>query len=315
MQRVLKPILTLVVPVYRNEGSIGDLVATVSQLSRLAGGRFEAVFVVDGSPDQSYSLLRSALPGAGFASQLITLSRNFGSFAAIRLGLSRAQGHYIAVMAADLQEPPELISRFLDVLQGGERDVAFGVREARHDALSSKLASRLFWALYRRLVMRDIPSGGVDIFAMTAEFRDRLLNLGESNTSLLAQLFWLGGRRDFVPYVRRKRQHGRSAWTVGKKLRYLSDSVFSFTDLPVRMLLGLGVLTLLVAVVMAAVVLLAKAFGVVAVPGYAGTMLTILFFGAFNALGLGVVGEYAWRTYENTKARPLVLVQSEESFG
>lgn len=315
MQRVLKPILTLVVPVYRNEGSIGDLVATVSELSRLAGGRFEAVFVVDGSPDQSYSLLRSALPGAGFASQLITLSRNFGSFAAIRLGLSRAQGHYIAVMAADLQEPPELISRFLDVLQGGERDVAFGVREARHDALSSKLASRLFWALYRRLVMRDIPSGGVDIFAMTAEFRDRLLNLGESNTSLLAQLFWLGGRRDFVPYVRRKRQHGRSAWTVGKKLRYLSDSVFSFTDLPVRMLLGLGVLTLLVAVVMAAVVLLAKAFGVVAVPGYAGTMLTILFFGAFNALGLGVVGEYAWRTYENTKARPLVLVQSEESFG
>lgn len=315
MQRVLKPILTLVVPVYRNEGSIGDLVATVSQLSRLAGGRFEAVFVVDGSPDRSYSLLRSALPGAGFASQLITLSRNFGSFAAIRLGLSRARGHYIAVMAADLQEPPELISRFLDVLQGGERDVAFGVREARHDALSSKLASRLFWALYRRLVMRDIPSGGVDIFAMTAEFRDRLLNLGESNTSLLAQLFWLGGRRDFVPYVRRKRQHGRSAWTVGKKLRYLSDSVFSFTDLPVRMLLGLGVLTLLVAVVMAAVVLLAKAFGVVAVPGYAGTMLTILFFGAFNALGLGVVGEYAWRTYENTKARPLVLVQSEESFG
>jgi len=315
MQRVLKPILTLVVPVYRNEGSIGDLVATVSQLSRLAGGRFEAVFVVDGSPDQSYSLLRSALPGAGFASQLITLSRNFGSFAAIRLGLSRAQGHYIAVMAADLQEPPELISRFLDVLQGGERDVAFGVREARHDALSSKLASRLFWALYRRLVLRDIPSGGVDIFAMTAEFRDRLLNLGESNTSLLAQLFWLGGRRDFVPYVRRKRQHGRSAWTVGKKLRYLSDSVFSFTDLPVRMLLGLGVFTLLVAVVMAAVVLLAKAFGVVAVPGYAGTMLTILFFGAFNSLGLGVVGEYAWRTYENTKARPLVLVQSEESFG
>ena len=315
MQRVLKPILTVVVPVYRNEGSIDDLVVAVSQLSRLAGGRFEAVFVVDGSPDRSYSLLRSALPGAGFASQLITLSRNFGSFAAIRLGLSRAQGHYIAVMAADLQEPPELISRFLDVLQGGERDVAFGVREARHDALSSKLASRLFWALYRRLVMRDIPSGGVDIFAMTAEFRDRLLNLGESNTSLLAQLFWLGGRRDFVPYVRRKRQHGRSAWTVGKKLRYLSDSVFSFTDLPVRMLLGLGVFTLLVAVVMAAVVLLAKAFGVVAVPGYAGTMLTILFFGAFNSLGLGVVGEYAWRTYENTKARPLVLVQSEESFG
>ena len=311
----MKPILSLVIPVYRNEDSIGDLIAAVSKLSRMAEGRFEAVFVVDGSPDRSYALLRSTLPSAGFASQLITLSRNFGSFAAIRLGLSRAQGKYIAVMAADLQEPPELIGRFLEVLRDRECDVAFGVREARHDALSSKFASRLFWALYRRMVMRDIPSGGVDIFALTADFRDRLLNLGESNTSLLAQLFWLGGRREFVPYVRRKRQHGRSAWTIGKKLRYLSDSVFSFTDLPVRMLLGLGVFTLFVAVLLAGVTLVAKASGVVAVPGYAGTMLTILFFGAFNALGLGVVGEYAWRTYENTKARPLVLVQSEELFG
>jgi len=315
MQQILKPILSVVIPVYRNEDSIGDLVAAVAGLSRLAEGRFEAVFVVDGSPDRSYPLLRSALPSAGFASQLITLSRNFGSFAAIRLGLSRAQGKYIAVMAADLQEPPELIGRFLEVLGERECDVAFGVREARHDALSSKFASGLFWALYRRMVMRDIPSGGVDIFALTADFRDRLLNLGESNTSLLAQLFWLGGRREFVPYVRRKRQHGRSAWTIGKKIRYLSDSVFSFTDLPVRMLLALGVFTLFVAVVMAGVILVAKASGVVAVPGYAGTMLTVLFFGAFNALGLGVVGEYAWRTYENTKARPLVLVQSEELFG
>jgi glycosyltransferase involved in cell wall biosynthesis len=315
MQQILKPTLSVVIPVYRNEDSIADLVAAVSALSRVAEGRFEAVFVVDGSPDRSYALLRSALPSAAFASQLITLSRNFGSFAAIRLGLSRAQGTYIAVMAADLQEPPELIERFLKALRERECEVVFGVREARDDALSSKFASRVFWALYRRMVMRDIPSGGVDIFALTAEFRDRLLSLSESNTSLLAQLFWLGGRREFVPYIRRKRQHGRSAWTISKKLRYLSDSVFSFTDLPVRMLLGLGLFTLLVAIVMGSVILLAKASGVVVVPGYAGTMLTILFFGAFNALGLGVVGEYAWRTYENTKARPLVLVQTEELFG
>jgi glycosyltransferase involved in cell wall biosynthesis len=314
MQQLLNPTLSVVIPVYRNEESIGDLLAALAGLASSVD-RFEAVFVVDGSPDQSAELLRAALPDAGFRSQLITLSRNFGSFPAIRFGVSRATGTYIAVMAADLQEPPGLIREFLQTLQSGDCDVVFGVREGRNDPLVGRVLSNGFWFLYRRLVVSDVPIGGVDIFALTAAFRDRLLTLGESNTSLLAQLFWLGGRRRYVPYTRLKRAYGRSAWTIRKKLRYLSDSVFSFTDLPVRLLLGVGALTLVVAFVLATVVLAAKLWGTVPVPGYAGTMLTILFFGALNSLGLGVVGMYAWRTYENTKARPLALVQSEEFYG
>jgi len=169
--------------------------------------------------------------------------------------------------------------------------------------------------VYRRFVMPEIPPGGVDIFALSSAFRDRLLSLRESNTSLLAQLFWLGGRRAYVPYERRAREHGRSAWTLRKKLRYLSDSVFAFTDLPVRLLFWTGALALVVAAVIGAAVLVARLSGWMAVvPGYAATMLTILFFGALNALGLGVVGTYAWRGFENTKARPLAVVQTDESF-
>lgn len=314
MQRVLTPAFSLVVPVYANEGSIGDLVHAIEGISRRVDGGFEALFVVDGSPDRSYALLRERLPDAAFPARLITLTRNFGSFAAIRVGLEQARGRVVAVMAADLQEPPELVLRFLEELQDGRHDVAFGVRETRFDPLLSTLASKVFWAVYRRFVMQDIPKGGVDIFAVTARFRERLLLLGESNTSLLAQLFWLGGRRVFVPYERRARQHGRSAWTFSKKLRYLSDSVFAFTDLPVRLLITLGAVAMTAALLLSFITIVAKLSGVVEVPGYAGTMLAILFFGALNALGLGVVGTYAWRAFENTKARPLAIIQDEEWF-
>lgn len=314
MQPLLTPALSVVVPVYRNAGSIAALVDALRGLALQVEGGFEAVFVVDGSPDESHALLREALPAAGFPAQLIELTRNFGAFPAIRVGLEHARGRVIAVMAADLQEPPELTLRFLEALRDGRADVAFGVRDGRDDPPLGKLLSSVFWSLYRRLVMPDIPRGGVDIFAVSNDFRDRLVALRESNTSLLAQLFWLGGRRVFLPYPRRRREHGRSAWTLGKKLKYFSDSVFAFSDLPVRILFLTGALALATATLLAAVVLVARVSGWVTVPGYAATLFTILFFGAINTLGLGVVGSYAWRAFENTKARPLALVHSEECF-
>lgn len=314
MQPLLRPALSVVVPVYRNAGSIPALLEALRGIAREVEGGFEAVLVVDGSPDDSAALLRAALPTAGFRAQLVELTRNFGAFPAIRVGLERARGQVVAAMAADLQEPPELALRFLEALRDGRADVGFGVRDGRADPLAGKLMSAAFWSMYRRLVMPDIPHGGVDIFAMTADFRDRLIALPEANTSLVAQLFWLGGRRAFVPYVRRRREHGRSAWTFGKKLKYFADSVFAFSDLPVRILFLAGAVALATAVLLAAAVLFARLSGLVTVPGYAATVFTILFFGAINTLGLGVVGSYAWRAFENTKARPLALVHTEDIF-
>jgi polyisoprenyl-phosphate glycosyltransferase len=315
MQPVLSPALSVVVPVYGNETGIPALLEALRGVASRVDGGFEAVLVVDGSPDRSHARLCELLPAAGLNARLVELTRNFGAFPAIRVGLEKARGRVIAVMAADLQEPPDLVLAFLDRLRDDGADAAFGVRDGRADPWPAKLLSGVFWSLYRRFVMPDIPPGGVDIFAVSDRFRDRLLALRESNTSLLAQLFWLGGRREFVPYSRRRREHGRSAWTFGKKLKYLSDSVFAFSDLPVRLLIGGGLLGLLTAAVFGVVVVAAKLSGLVTVPGYAGTILTILFFGALNTLGLGVVGSYAWRAFENTKDRPLALVHSELAFG
>ena len=311
----MQPALTysVVIPVYRNEDNIPSLLAAIAGLYTVLGPSFEAIFVVDGSPDASHDRLAEALPGQPFPSILVALARNFGAFAAIRHGLGLANGRQIVVMAADLQEPPELAAKLLEQVRSGA-DIAFGTREARDDPALSKALSSAYWSLYRRYVMPDVPKGGVDIFAISHKVRDALIRMPEANTSLLAQLFWLGGRRAFVPYERKKREVGRSAWTLGKKVRYLMDSVFSFTDLPIRLLLALGLAGLAVSIILAIVVIVAKLTGHVAVPGYAATILIVLFFGTFNALGLGIIGSYVWRAFENTKGRPLTIEQQTDRF-
>jgi polyisoprenyl-phosphate glycosyltransferase len=308
-------LITLVIPVYRNEGSIPHLLAAICMLNHKLSNKLEVVFVVDGSPDRCYELLRDALPLQPFASQLILLSKNFGSFMAIRTGLQFGKGSRFAVMAADLQEPPDLVLEMDRILCSKDVDVVVGVREGRNDPLLSRLASQLFWGLYRRYVVPEIPSGGVDVFGCNKKFRDTLLTLGERHSSLIAQIFWLGFRREVVTYTRQERQHGKSAWTLRKKVNYLMDSVFSFTDLPIRLLLSVGGGGAVMAAAFGLFVLFAKLCGMINVPGYAMTMLLISFLGCLILLGLGIVGSYTWRTYENTKNRPLAIPMQVDIFG
>jgi len=315
MQPVLTPRYSLVIPVYRNSGSIDDLLEACIGLDEALQKRLEVVFVVDGSPDDCYAQLHAKLPQSGIRAQLILLTRNFGSFAAIREGMQHTRGEYIAVMAADLQEPPELVINFFERLEQGGCDVVFGVREAREDPLGSRVFASIFWWIYRRFVQRDVPVGGVDVFGISRALQSRVIGFSEANSSLLGLLFWIGGRREFVSYRRRERTHGKSAWTFQKKFTYLLDSVFAFTDAPIRLLLASGLVGMALTAVFSVAVLAAKVSGQVAVPGYAGTMLAVLFFGGLNALGLGLVGNYAWRAYDNTKQRPLSIPMLTERFG
>jgi len=305
---------SLTIPVYRNESSIPHLLELLEDLNRGMGGDLEVVFVVDGSPDRSLELLAAALPQAKFTSQLIVLSRNFGAFSAITAGLASARGSLLAIMAADLQEPPELILEIRRKLESQHYDVVVGTRLRRADPLPTRLASAIFWKLYRSIVQRDVPRGGVDVFGCTSEFRAHLLALPERNTTLVGLVFWLGFRRGEVSYSRKPRQHGRSAWSFPRKFRYLLDSTFAFSDLPVRVMSGIGILGIVLSLLLGCIVLYAKWDRDIPVPGYAATALLIVFFGGLNSLGLGLLGEYMWRTFENTKGRPHYIVALKHEF-
>jgi len=305
---------SVIIPVYKNEEALPELLAALKRLDQSVGGQLEAVFVVDGSPDQSLTLLRRDLASQTFPSRLLALSRNFGSFAAVRAGLAAGQGPLFAVMAADLQEPPELFTQFFKLLSSGEVDVVVGTRESRQDPWLSRLASSLFWSLYRTFIDPQMPPGGVDIFGCTAKFRDCLLALNESNTTLVGLVFWMGFRRRIVGYKRLARRHGSSAWTSGRRFKYLLDSLFAFSDLPIRLLIIGGLLSFMFSASFAVVVLIDKWLGAIPVPGYAAMVLTILFFAGLNSLGLGIIGSYVWRAFENTKHRPSSLVLEDLRF-
>lgn len=303
----MSPLLnSLVIPVYRNAGSISALVEAIDVIARQVDGDLELIFVVDGSPDDSRERLVLALQNAHLPSRIVEHSRNFGSFAAIRTGMSLARGKYVAVMAADLQEPPELVIEFLRRLATEDVDVVAGERASRDD--QGAAASKLYWRLYRRFVLRDIPPEGVDVFACTAAVRDVVCALESVHTSLVAQLFWVGFRRELVPYDRGP-SLSPSGWTLRRKLRYLSDSVFAFTDLPVRILWIVGVMGMVLGLLVGAIVLGARLAGAISVPGYAPTVLIVVFFASLNLIGLGIIGSYVWRAYDTVKGRPGAIVR------
>jgi polyisoprenyl-phosphate glycosyltransferase len=304
--------ISVVVPVYKNTENVAPLLTALAALNEELQGALEAVFVVDGSPDDSYLRLATGLPACTFRWQLLQLSRNFGSFAAIRAGLEVAEGPYFAVMAADLQEPPSLVVQFRELLKTGNYDVTIGERTGRDDPFAAKFAATTFWGLYRRLILPEIPPGGVDVFGCNTLVRDQLIQLRENHSSLVGLLFWVGFRRQLVPYKRRQREGGSSAWTLRKKIQYLVDSVFSFSDLPIRILSRLGLLGLLFSCGLAAAVFVARVTDAIPVPGYATTIIVVSFFGGLNCFGLGIIGSYVWRTYENTKGRPNYIVLSRQ---
>jgi polyisoprenyl-phosphate glycosyltransferase len=306
--------LSLIIPVYKNEESLPRLLGELELLAGRLPDDLEVVFVVDGSPDGSLRLLQERLPAWPVQSQLVELSRNFGSFSAIAAGLLHAAGDYLAVLAADLQEPPDLVLEFHRLLRAGDADVALGCRTGRADPWWSRLPSAAFWSLYRRFVVPDMPRGGIDVFGCTRQVRDRLLELRESETNLVALLLWLGFRRAFVEYKRRPRLEGRSAWTFGRKIRYAVNSVFNFTDLPVRALLLLGASGTVLALAAGLTVFVMWSLGRIPVLGYTPLMLVIAFFGGLTALGMGIIGQYLWLSLQNVRGRPAFVVKAARTF-
>ncbi len=307
--------LSLVVPLFKSEEGLARLLTELLKLQeQLLPETFEVVFVVDGSPDRCYEILTAKLPGFPLRTQLLALSRNFGSFAAIAAGLRSARGDMFAVLAADLQEPPELVLEFARILGSNEADVCYGVRAERSDPWLNELMSNAFWNLYRRFVIKDMPPGGVDIFACNRKVRDQLLALPEVNTNLIALLFWLGFRRKFVGYKRMPRLEGRSAWTFSKKLKYSFDSIFNFTDLPIQWLLAAGIGTSLLSIVLGTVVLVGRLTGSIQTAGYTPIILMVMFFGGLTALGLGIVGQYLWLSLQNSRRRPNFIVNTAQSY-
>ncbi len=305
----------LIIPVYNNTAMLESLMRDIAGIHQDVPGGIEAIMVVDGSPDDSYCQLQRLLPQQLFPSRLISLSRNFGSFAAIRAGLAASDGDYYAVMAADLQDPPEAIRDFFLRLRHGDCDVVFGRREGRDDPAGKTFTSNLFWWFYRKYVHPDMPKGGVDIFGCARNVRDQIVRMEESRSSLVGLLVWIGFRRAEVPYIRRKRPSGKSGWSIKRRLRYMIDSTFAFSQTPIHLIILTGAVVLMLSIAYLLLLFMLSTLGLIGdARGFPTLAGLVVGFGSLNLLAIGVVGQYAWRGYENSKHRPQYILLSDHAY-
>jgi glycosyltransferase involved in cell wall biosynthesis len=307
----LSPSFEVVIPVYKNEDSISQLLETLDSVASDLNGDFRVLFVDDGSPDDSVKVILDSCDNFSFGISVIRHSRNFGSFSAIRTGLKYSTANYIGVISADLQEPPSLLLSFFSELQKGKLDIVFGTRINRSDPRLSRFMSSLYWKVYRKFINKDIPIGGVDVFACTNQVANEINKLGEGRTSLIGMLFWVGYRRGFVGYKRHPRKFGKSSWTIRNKFKYMADSVFSFSDLPIRFIRLIGIVGVFLTLILSSVLFVLAAQNAINVPGYAPLMLVILFGSSANLVALGVLGSYIWRSFELAQSRPIAIVRKD----
>ncbi len=301
------PSLTIVVPVFGNAATLGELLERLRRAcADLPAPGPEIVFVDDGSPDDSFLVL-SAMAAADKRVVVIQLSRNFGSNAAVLAGVSHARGPAVCVIAADLQDPPELIPELVARWREGAQ-VVMAARRKRDDPFLMRLPSAVFNRLFRRFVFRDFPAGGFDFVLLDRQVVDSLRRMPETHSYFYGQVFWLGFRRAVVPYDRARRPSGRSAWTFARRVKYFIDAFTAFSYLPVRAASFAGLVLAGLGFAYAAVVLWQRLAGNIPERGFSALMVVLLVVSGTQLLVTGIMGEYLWRALEEIRARPPFVV-------
>jgi dolichol-phosphate mannosyltransferase len=305
-------LVSIIVPVYHNARSLPELLARFQALARRhPDDQFEFLFVEDGSRDDSFAVL------AGLAREeprmrVVKLVRNFGSNSALLAGLEYARGDAVAAIAADLQDPPELIADMLGHWRAGRR-VVLATRTSRDDPWLTRVLAEAFYALFRRLALPAMPEHGFDFFLIDRHVRDLVLELPERNAYLMGMLLWLGFEPALVPYHRQAREHrfGSSMWTLSRKLKYFADAFAAFSFAPLRLATLAGVLLGLAGFGYALAVVAGKLCGWSALEGWSSLMVVLLLVSGVQLCMLGVFGEYLWRNLEESRRRPRYLVEEE----
>ena len=303
-------LVSIVIPVFHNAASLPDLLAQFQELARKnAGDQFEFVFVDDGSGDNSFAVLQE-LSESEPRLRVVKLSRNFGSNAAMLAGLGQAQGDVVSVIAADLQDPPELIDEMLVHWRAGHK-VVLAARESREDPGMTAVLAQTFYALFRRFAIMTMPKGGFDFFLIDRQVCDLINGIQESNAYLMGLILWLGFDPKVLYYHRRERaeKYGSSMWTLAKKLKYFVDSFVAFSYVPVRAASLLGISLSMIGLLYALGMIVYRFCFDVPVQGWTSLMVVLLVVSGAQLMMTGILGEYLWRNLEETRKRPRFVIE------
>lgn len=302
--------LSIVIPVYYNEDNLIPLYEDIKKkIIEVIDYEYEIVMVNDGSKDNSYEVMKK-LNGMDRHIKIMSLSRNFGSHAAILCGLEKCTGDCAVVKAADLQEPTELILEMVERWKKGF-NVVLAAREGREESRQQTLFANLYYTMVRKTALPSMPKGGFDVYLVDRKVINVLLALDEKNSALTGQILWSGFKTDKVSYTRLAREIGTSRWTLRKKIRLVCDTLFSFSSLPIKMVTLVGTFSFFGAILWALLVFSFKLVGLIEVSGWTTLFIFNLFSFGIIMLTLGILGEYLWRTFDASRNRPPYIIEDE----
>jgi len=310
------PVLSIVVPLYNEEGNVAPLVERIVAIAGHLEGApsYEIVLVNDGSTDRTLERIREEVARREHI-VLVNLSRNFGHQLAASAGMDIAAGDAVILMDGDLQDPPELIAEFVTKWREGY-DVVYAVRRTRKGESPFKLfTARLFYRIIKRLTKVSIPVDTGDFRLMSRRVVEALNRSPERHRFLRGMVSWVGYNQIGIEYDRDERHSGITKYPLPKMLRFAIDGITSFSDVPLRFASYLGFISSAVAFLYALIVIGYKLFSLNPpgyTPGWASTIVAVLFLGGVQLISLGILGEYIGRIYDEVKGRPLYLISDIE---
>jgi polyisoprenyl-phosphate glycosyltransferase len=307
-------LVSLIVPVFNEEANLGRFHETVGGFMRqIPDCSWEFIFVDDGSRDQSFATIER-LRSLDARVNALRFTRNFGSHVAIAAGFDHCRGDCAVIMAADLQDPPECLPQFLAGWRDGF-EIVWGARTGRDESLLRRWLARAFYAAVRRFAIPGYPKGGTGSFCLVdRKVIDTFRQFPERNRLTFGLIAWSGFRQTEVPYHRPSRTAGTSAWTTARMIKSAIDTFVSFSFLPIRTMSYVGLFVSAVSFVFGAYVLASKLVYGTVVEGWASVMLVVLFLGGVQLTMTGVLGEYLWRVLDETRGRPLYVVDRTLGF-
>jgi len=305
---------SIIIPVYNEEKNIVILYRRLSAVMRSLTKDYELIFVNDGSSDMTLYVL-TTLNKKDSRVKIINFSRNFGHQMAVTAGLKFAKGQSIAVIDADLQDPPEILPQFFKKLEEGY-DTVYAVRKKRKENFFLKFAYSSFYRILKKIADIDIPLDAGDFCVMKKKVVETLNMLPERNRYLRGLRSWVGFKQIGLSYDRQARYAGRSKYPLPKLIKLAFDGIFSFSYAPLQLMFYGGLLSLILSFLGVLWAVYQKFFTTHYrhVPGFATTIILVMFIGGLQLFSIGIVGEYMRRVYDETKQRPPYVIESTIGF-
>lgn len=304
------PVISIVCPAYNESDGIGIFLEHLVPVMDKLNQTYEIVFINDGSRDNTLEVLLQEKKRYKHI-RILNLSRNFGKEAALTAGLENARGEAVIAIDTDLQHPPHIIEQFVKKWQEGY-DVVVGKRLSRTgEHPLKKIAAKLFYTLHNKISDIEIPADIGDFRLMSRKVVDALKQLPENQRFMKGIFAWVGFKTAVVEYYQEERVAGKSSFNGWKLWNFALDGITSFSTVPLRVWLYIGVVIAAISFLFGIWIAVKTIVFGVETPGYASTMVMILFLGGIQLMGIGIMGEYIGRLYKEAKRRPVYILEGE----